>query len=245
MQQFRWQHIAVVFATMLFIMSPADAKTQKLQPLISVETSGIGVGATYALKHGNDLHVQGTFAGTTSSGNGTYLVTGANGANPVLLNLALSEHIGVGDVSFTFDHHLKPSKPFFVSGGFLFNFLHADADTVPTASTLVFAGNQYSAAALGTLSIHARWHTLDPYLGVGWSQKNVDGSQHGPMFELGAYYIGQPHIAFSTQGVVNANPAIFGPYLESLRGTLVNQLGGLSIYPVLRASFPVGHKSHE
>lgn len=219
---------------------PLSLQAHALQPLVSIDTAGIGGGAAYTLSGGDELQFTGTFFGTGTSGSGTYGLTGASGANPVQLSSAYNEHISTGALTLNYNHFFKPEKPFFVSAGIVANLFHADGGTVTTNSTLVFGGNSYSAAQLGILGVHVRWQPIDPYLGFGWASKNANRTQRGPRFEIGAYEIGKAHVSFTPQGVVAVNPAIFGPYLDSLQGKLENDLSGLTIYPVLRVSIPVG-----
>ena len=236
----RLSSLALVLATAYFVATPAFADaTSRFQGLYTVASDGLGLGATYDVHNGNEFRIQADAFHVNTNGSGSYYLTGTNGDNPVQLNLAYSEHIQVGGLSLLFDHHIRPEKPFFVSAGIVNNWQHIDASTTPTSDSLVFAGQNYSAAALGTLGIHARWNTIAPYAGIGWANKNANGHLHGPMYEIGGYYIGNPKVTFTPEGVVSANPAIFNPYLESLQGTLQGQLGGIKIYPVLRASFPL------
>ncbi len=242
MRIFSWKHFFASVILMYFSGTVAQAKVHhaKYQPALVLDSAGVGAGVAYHLTPTTDLHMSGSSAGAQVAGSGSYYISGANGANPVLLNLDFTEKIHLGNLSFTLDQYLKRNKPFFLSAGFVENYLRLDADTIPATETVVFAGTQYSAPEIGVLGIHARWPTLCPYFGFGWAASNPDGSQRGLRWEVGAYRIGQASITYTTEGVVSANPAIFNPYLESLRGTLVHDLSGLKIYPVLRMSVPIG-----
>lgn len=193
-----------------------------------------------ALPSGDELRLDASFASLKYNGNGTYVVTGANGKNPVTLNLSLSEQIKPGTISLTYDHRLKTGRPLSVDAGIVANLFSADAETEPTESSMIFDNKSYSAAQLGVLGIHARWRLFAPYLGLGWSRRDTAGRERGTRVDLGLYALGAPTIDFTTDHFIAVNPRIFGPYLDSLRHDLVNNLSGLTLFPVLRVSVPVG-----
>jgi hypothetical protein len=238
---FCFRRLLLLASVLASIASPLSVQAQEhIQPDISLSSNGVGIGAGASLRSGDEIHIEGSLATLKYNGNGTYLVTGANGANPVTLDLSLSEQVRPGAVALTYDHYLKKQKPLYVSAGIVANLLSIDAQTQTTQSNLVFAGQTYSAAELGTIGIHAHWRVLNPYLGVGWNHKDENGHSRGARVDIGAYTIGKPSVGFTTDQFIAINPQIFGPYIESLRQKLVSDLGGLTIYPILRISVPVG-----
>jgi hypothetical protein len=235
MKMFRRPSLTALCFAFACAASPFSVQArERIQPEFSFGTTGFGAGALMAFPSGDEVRLDASYASLKFNGNGTYVITGAHGKNPVTLDLALSEQIKPGTISLTYDHRLKKGRPLSIDAGIVANLFSADAETEPTASSLIFGNKSYSAAQLGVLGIHARWRLFAPYLGLGWSQN------HGARVDLGLYALGAPSIDLTTDSFIAANPRIFGPYLDSLRHQLTNDLSGLTVFPVLRVSVPIG-----
>lgn len=120
---------------------------------------------------------------------------------------------------------------FNLDAGAFVNRMHVLADGRPQSGSYTINGNTYTAAEVGDLHGQTHYHSVAPYLGIGWGNPVADNGRWTFMFNAGVIDQGDADVSLNATGA--AHNAQLASDLKSQRHNLNHDLHWLSWYPAI------------
>jgi hypothetical protein len=147
-------------------------------------------------------------------------------------------------IDLLFDWYLREGSPFHLTAGLVYNGNRFDATAKGSQlGKFTLNGTTYTAADVGILSGRIDYRKAAPYLGIGWGNALSSNGHRGAgrwsfNTDLGAFFQGKPNVNLASTGCTTSKQVcdalVKDVAAERLR--LADDMDGLKVYPVLRAS---------
>jgi hypothetical protein len=138
------------------------------------------------------------------------------------------------------DYYPFTSSSFRVTGGIVAQNNRFAVNSKPSSTgTYTIAGNQYSAANVGTLSgEYSYGNSIAPYLGIGIGKSSNEGL--GFNADLGVMFTGSPKVSLTASNPAFNNNPITRSQIDTQARQTENDLRGFNVYPVLSIGLSYG-----
>lgn len=129
------------------------------------------------------------------------------------------------------DWHPFKDSAFRITGGILINRNEANADA-SSQSSYTIGDNEYTAAALGSLTGKVDFNKVAPYVGIGWGNAVGKNKRWSFSCDFGVVFQGEANIDLTASGPIASDPT-FQANLAREKQELEDELDDYKYYPVV------------
>lgn len=124
---------------------------------------------------------------------------------------------------------------FRITGGVVVNESDVDLEA-EAANSLEIGGTTYTSAEIASLAGNLSFHSVAPYVGIGWGNPFTSNKRWGFTVDLGVAFTGPADLDLSATGPLAADPAFLAD-LERERQDVEEDLDDFRFFPVLAVRF--------
>ena len=158
---------------------------------VGSQASSLGIGPEVTLQLNAEFNLR---------GGASYLYFHRRGLTQQTVNVRYDAKVHLAAIRLFLDWH-PFDNAFRISAGGVYNRSRAEVQASP-AESFTFDGRSFSPEELGQISGSASFsNAIHPYLGLGFGN-SVRGSSLDVFTDIGAMYVGRPHVEMSGDGLI-------------------------------------------